>query len=575
MGKALWIVAVLITMISGGIFVVAQESDVVGTLVPPTPIPTTPVAENDLLLAQSTVARLQSSGVLRVGVLYNEPPYAEYTVRGEIDGYEADLARLLAETWGLELEFKQVTRQSRLNDLRAGEVDLLLASVVHERELDASFEFSQIYRLEQQVIMVRAESELGSIYNLANRRVGYVIGTPSDATLRTWVAQSGLPIEMVPYLTLDQAYGALFGNEIDGLIGRETRLRRVSVTEPDAVTILEPAVLIEPYAVVMLRQDIHMRNLVNRTMQFLLQDKGIGGQSTLEALYAKYFPGNEFPFDMVPIYANIGTDKPSPAQYPIDIPYPSSYAAPRVINAGVLRVAGIVDPTSLPDADQMIASANRSLAEQLAARWGVRLEVVSGDALQLVESGAADLAIGVSPDWNQINRVDYSQPYLLHGYRLMVPENRDFQRFSDLRGRTIAILMGDSGAREAAEAWTRSINVGVRYFETPIDGAARTLLEDRNADVVFGDSLLLIPHLRNQPGDLTLGPRWYSRSYLAIALPRNDVDFARLVNYTLQEFERDQTASTIFAPLLPPDEAYPSFGILPGTTQYLGLTLSR
>jgi polar amino acid transport system substrate-binding protein len=575
MSNRLWIVLAALLIASGVVSVVAQDGDAVGTLVPPTPVPTVPAAENDVLLGSSTVARLQTAGVLRVGVLYNEPPYAEYTIRGEIDGYEADLARAFAETWGLELEFVQVTRQSRFDALSRGDVDLLLASVVHERSLDASFEFSQIYRLERQAILVRSDSGIGSVYNLTNNRIGYVVGTPSEVALRDWMAESGLMLQMMPYLTLDQAYGALFGGEIDGLIGRETRLRRVSMMEPDAVTLLEPAILVEPYAVVMLRQDLPMRNLVNRTLQFLLQDKGIGVHSTIEDLHAAYFPGTEFPFDALPIYANVGSDKPTPAQVQSEIPFPQTYAAPRILNAGVVRVAGVVDPATLPVEAQLVAQVNRSLVEQIAVRWGVRVEYVSGDPIALVESGAADLAVGIEPDWDFSLRVDFSQPYLLHGHRLLIPANRDFQRFGDLRGRTVAVVRGDPGAQEAAEAWAQSINVGVRFFETTTDGVARTLLTERNADVVYGDSLLLLPHLRENASELELGPRWYSRRYLTFALPRNDIDFAHLVNYTLQEMERDQTAATLFAPLMPPDEERPVFGIVPGSAQYLGLTLGR
>jgi ABC-type amino acid transport substrate-binding protein len=83
------------------------QDDTVGTLVPPTLVPMVASADTDVLPSTSTVARIQQNGIVRVGILYNEPPYGEYNIRGEVSGYDADVARAIAETWGVEIEFLQ------------------------------------------------------------------------------------------------------------------------------------------------------------------------------------------------------------------------------------------------------------------------------------------------------------------------------------------------------------------------------------------------------------------------------------------------------------------------------------
>src|SRR5690606_17851332 len=176
---------------------------------------------------------------------------------------------------------------------------------------------------------------------------------------------------------------------------------------------------------------------------------------------------------------------------------------------------------------------------------------------QAVANGQADLAVGLSPDWNIAASVDFSQPYVQHGRRLMYPEGRNLDQLSDLMptSRIVATIAGDEGAFELAEAWADSVGVfNIRPFQTTIEDAADTILDDNNALVVFADSFLILPIVQNNPTELAIGPTWYDRQFLTLALPQNDIDFRRLVNYTLQEMVRDQSLTTITVPILPEGE---------------------
>jgi ABC-type amino acid transport substrate-binding protein len=553
----------------------AQEAPV-PTLVPPTPVPVEPTAQSDSLPSESRIARIQRDGKIRVGILYNELPFGQFNIRGELTGFDADLARLMAETWEVELEFVQVTRQNQFEKLDSGEVDMLMAAVVHTRELDERYEFSQSYRLGHQSIMVLADSSMETLANASGQTVGFVIGTEGQDAIVAWSAQFGLAVNARAYLTYDQMLAALFGGEVVAIVGRDTHLLRSSLANPDAVKLVETPLQDEPFAVAMPRQDRHLRNLVNRTLQYLAADAPLGQQSTLQKLYVQYFP-DTLSFDVLTIYSNLGEEAPKPSQFPTDISFPSFYAAPDILSNGVLRVAGLTDPNNLPPEQVAVAQANRAVAEQLAARWGVRVEYVQGDALSLVASGQAHLAMGINPDWNA-GEVDFSQAYILHGRRILYPSNKDYERFGGLlpTSRIVATVQGDEGAWELAEAWAATVNIfNLRPFEARQESIASTILEDNNALVVFGDSFYLLPALRENPDTLAIGPEWYDRRYLVMALPQNDIDFMRLVNYTLQEMVRDGSLNALVAPVMPSGEDAPHIGIWPGSTEYLGLQLRR
>lgn len=570
--RRLWLAYMILFALSG---LLLQAQNPAPTLVPPTPIPREEAPPTDSPLTVSTVQRIRERGVMRVGVLFNEPPYSSFGLRGEVVGYEPALARAMAELWGIEVEFVQVTRINRIDLLRAGTVDLLMATVVQDRDLESQVTFSQPYRVERQAMLVREDSNARTPSNLAGLPVGVVVGTPTELALAEWQTRTGVPLVIRTYFTLDRAYSALFAGEIEGVAGRDTHLRQVAGGQLEAIRILDNPLVQEPVGVAMLRGDVAMRDLVNRTLQHLRTPETIGGRNRLDDLHTESFSGQTLPPDALPLYANVPA--PSLEDSDTSVVASSSATLQRVQSTGVVRVAGAVnvDPNG-PQSVQRVAQVNRAIAEQIAQRWGVGVQYVDGDPVGAVANGVADLGVGVAPDWDVAGQVNYSQPYALHGYRLLARADRDLLNFSSLRGRIIGVLEDDPAAEDVATAWAESIRVGLRaFFRTDEENIARTILADRNADVVFADSLAIVAHAQANRDDLELGPRWYSREYLVLATPRDDLDVLRLVNYTLQEMARETVLNTVQAPITLPGEGNLRPVIQPGLDALGTFGLSR
>jgi len=552
-----------------GLTVSGQSNDPVPTLVPPTLVPTIAPANTDTLLSESAVASIQQSNVFRVGILYNEPPYGELSVRGEIRGFDAELATLIAETWEVDVEFHQVTRQNALEILNRGAVDAIFSAFIHHRSYDTQLEFSQSYLIGEQSMMVLADNDVEAPTGLINRPIGYVIGTRAEQALQHWGEELGIPLNSQFFVTLDQAYVALAQGEVDGIVAEQQQLLWVSRNQPELARLLDDPIGIEPHAIAMRRQDVNMRNLLNRTLQFLAED----GQ--LEVLFTEYFSGQDFPEDLVYLWNEIG-DNPKPSQFGTDVPYPQQYALTRVLDAGVIRIAGITNlPENPTESDLRMDTLNRSLANEIARRWGISVEFVTSTpemGVDMVRNGQADLVMSIQPDWRFTDAVDFTTPYLLHGDRLMVPANSNIEGFNELRGQWIAVMIGDDTAQDRAQAWADSINATVNFYQTLESDAALTILEEDNADVIYANSLSLIPHLEASPNALRLTDRWYSRSYYGIGVPRNDIDFRLLVDYTIQELITDGTLERLSSSLILSDEL-PQFDIWPGDSSYMGVNL--
>lgn len=547
----------------------------VPTLVPPTLVPVMLPPPAEIIPTESAVARIQRDSRVRVGVLYNEPPFGILNIRGDISGFDADLARKLAETWGVELQLVQVTRQTWQEMLNSDQVDLVLAARVHSRELDTEVEFSQTYYPGKQMMMVREGDGATLLGHMEGRKVGVVVGTRGETAVRQWLERSGLNVTVTSYFTLDQAAAGLLANEVDGIVETEIKLARL-FTEPGIARFVDEQVSPDPLAVVMRRQDVNLRNLVNRTLQYLLVE------GALNTIHQANFADAPYPADAFSIWQNIGDEAPTPGQFGTDVPVPASNIVPRIQSSQVVRVAGVMEVTPETDPGAAALDAfNRTVIEAMAARWGVRVEYIpnsSTNALDLVANGQADLAVGVQPDWVWADRVDFTDPYLLHGRRLLVRVNSDINDIRGLRSDTVAVYEAESGAAEEIEALAEAQNVRINTFLiTQPERALEGMLVDDNYHAIYGDSLRLIPIVKANSDEVRLTVNdnggWFTRNYMVFALPRNDIDFRLLVNYTLQELALDNTLAALSQPVVMPDEPL-TYDVWPGSSFFLGYDLA-
>ncbi len=143
----------------------------------------------------------------------------------------------------------------------------------------------------------------------------------------------------------------------------------------------------------------------------------------------------------------------------------------------------------------------------------------------------------------------------------------------------MAVFASEPGSEDQVNELAKSVNSAVRIFTiNHDDNVADAILNTSSADVAFGDSLKLIPQVQANPDQLRLTTRgnnvdpWYSRLYVGIAVPRNDIDFRLLVEYTMQEMARSGALQVLLNPVMLPEDV-PPFDIWPGTSDYLSFKL--
>jgi ABC-type amino acid transport substrate-binding protein len=162
----------------------------------------------------------------------------------------------------------------------------------------------------------------------------------------------------------------------------------------------------------------------------------------------------------------------------------------------------------------------------------------------------------------------------------MVRANSPAESFVDMRSQWIGYFESEPEAEDKINALAEEARAIVStIIIVNEEEAVFGMIEQQNWHAVFGDSLKLVPQVQDNPDEvrLTTGGEnegWYSREYLGFAVPRNDLDFRLLVDYTLQELYRDGTLATLVQPVMLAEDV-PVVEVWPGSSEYLGYQLDQ
>ncbi len=201
-----------------------------------------------------TWERVQKSGTLRVGMDAGVPPFA-MPGNGEIQGFDADLARDLANRLGVQVAIVNTPSDALYDALLTGRVDALIAALPVTPEFRRDVAYSAPYVEMGERAIVRAGSDIRAPADLANRRVGAELGSDGDLAARTLARH--LPIRLhSDYDSGDAALADLRTGALDAVVLDGIAARHTAATDPALVMLPEP-VLSNGY-VIATKQDAPM-----------------------------------------------------------------------------------------------------------------------------------------------------------------------------------------------------------------------------------------------------------------------------------------------------------------------------
>ncbi|MBD8890052.1 transporter substrate-binding domain-containing protein [Roseibium litorale] len=124
-----------------------------------------------------------SAGKVRIAVPENFPPFGSLGAEGEYVGYDVDVAKMVAEDLGVELELVPVTSKQRIPFLETSKVDLVISTLGANPERAKSIWFSSAYAPFFSGAFAKADVTVSSVKDFAGKTIAVTGGSLEDLAI--------------------------------------------------------------------------------------------------------------------------------------------------------------------------------------------------------------------------------------------------------------------------------------------------------------------------------------------------------------------------------------------------------
>lgn len=184
------------------------------------------------------LANIQKAGVVRVAIPQDFPPFGSLGPDLKLQGYDIDMANLVAKELGVKLELVPVTSTNRIPYLTTGKADVVISSLGKNAERAKVIDFTQAYVPFPKSVYGPKDVAIKKPADLQGKTIGVTRGSTEDLAL-TALAPASATIKRYEdnnataqsYLT-GQVQLVTLGNIVANAVNERTRLRQLDMKFP-------------------------------------------------------------------------------------------------------------------------------------------------------------------------------------------------------------------------------------------------------------------------------------------------------------------------------------------------------
>ena len=207
---------------------------------------------------------IRARGQLIVGVTESSPPFSFRDGARGIVGYDVDLAARVAQRLGVGLTKVTIINAERIPSLRDDKVDLVATGMTRSAGRARDIDFSLAYLDSPHKVLVRRDSGLARVAQLAGRTLALVRSASVDAELKAAVPSLRIVLED----DYQAAFQALQERRVDSFLADELLLLRFAQRSgaPQDFVLLDDYVLPRTAGFGVKKNELRLMDLVNRTL---------------------------------------------------------------------------------------------------------------------------------------------------------------------------------------------------------------------------------------------------------------------------------------------------------------------
>ncbi|HYD10067.1 MAG TPA: glutamate ABC transporter substrate-binding protein [Acidimicrobiales bacterium] len=219
----------------------------------------------------STMARIAEEGSITIGTKFDQPLFGLVDPRsGDVEGFDVEIARLIAERIGpdVEVEFVETPSAIRETAITDGTVDMVVATYTINDKRKESIAFAGPYYVAGQDIMVAAgDDSIGGVEDLAGKRVCSVQGSTSVENIRSMAPEA----EVTEYDVYSKCADDLRNGRVDAVSTDNVILAGLVSTSEGAFELVDNPFTEEPYGIGVAKDDTDFRMFVNDVLEEIFE----------------------------------------------------------------------------------------------------------------------------------------------------------------------------------------------------------------------------------------------------------------------------------------------------------------
>ncbi len=239
-----------------------------------------------------TLKRIRDTGAMTLGVRETSVPFSYLDAQKQPQGYSVELCLRVAEAIKgelklprLEVKYLPVTSANRIPSLIDGKIDLECGSTTNTRDRQKQVAFAYTTYVAGIKMLAKRSSNINTVEDLRGKSVVVTVGTTSEKIIKAMNDERVLKIKIIEskdhgesFKAVEEGRAVAFPMDdvlLYGLISKSSK--------PDDFAVVGRYLSVEPYAIMMRKDEPQFERIVNRALIDLFQS------GEIRRIYAKWF----------------------------------------------------------------------------------------------------------------------------------------------------------------------------------------------------------------------------------------------------------------------------------------------
>ncbi|MDB5809081.1 MAG: extracellular solute-binding protein family 3 [Betaproteobacteria bacterium] len=225
--------------------------------------------------AADTLARIKSSGEIRLGYFTTSAPFSAAGPNKSPEGYSVDLCQRVAAGIQRQLGLKQLKTTwvelapgDRIEAVRAGRVDIECGTTTWSFARQQSVDFSLMTFIDGASMLATADAGIKRISDAGGKRIAVISDTTTEKALVAALAKDKVQAQIVRVATREEGFKLLVDASVDAFASDRFLLMNglATLNSKKPLRLMDEDFSVEPYALVLPRDDAGFRLAVNRSL---------------------------------------------------------------------------------------------------------------------------------------------------------------------------------------------------------------------------------------------------------------------------------------------------------------------